>query len=489
MLNIRFIIRMLGAMFLLETLFMLPAAGVAFFYDEADARPLLLSSAILFSAGLLFYLSGRRADEQEAGYREGMMVVALTWTLLSLFGMLPFYLGGYIDNITDAYFETMSGFTTTGASVLRNVESLPHGILLWRSLTQWQGGIGVVVFTVALLPLFGGGASQMFDAETTGRGIAHERFRPRVTQVAKRLSGVYLLLTALLSALLCMGPMEVFDAVNHALTTVSTGGYSTKNASVGYWHSSYTEYLISAFMLVGSVSMTLLYFFFRGNVRKLYADEELRWFLLIILVSVGVTAAWIMSGSRAGEGVGVEESFRLSLFHVISIISSTGFATTDYLSWGSFFWFIALILMFIGGCTGSTSGGLKVGRFIIIHKNLSNVFIRQMHPSAVLPVRMNRHVVSADNVYRCLAFTFVYMSLIVVGSLVLTCNGSDFDGAIGATLSAISNIGPGLGDHGPAGNYADMPGLSKWTLSFLMMVGRLEIFTVLTILLPGFWKQ
>jgi trk system potassium uptake protein TrkH len=489
MLNFRFIIKMLGAMFLLETLFMLPAAGVAFFYGEADVHPLLFSSAILFATGALFYLAGRRADEQAAGYREGMLVVALTWTLLSLFGMLPFYLGGYIGNITDAYFETMSGFTTTGASVLHDVEALPHGILLWRSLTQWQGGIGVVVFTVAILPLFGGGASQMFEAETTGRGIAHERFRPRVTQVAKRLSVVYLLLTALLAVLLWMGPMEAFDAVNHALTTVSTGGYSTKNASVGFWRSSYTEYVIAFFMFAGSVSMTLLYFFFRGGFRKLYGDEELRWFVFIILLSVGITAVWIASGSRAGESVGAEESFRLALFHVISLISSTGFATEDYLTWGSFFWFIALILMFIGGCTGSTSGGLKVGRFMIIHKNLSNVFIRQMHPNAVLPVRMNGHVISADNVYRCLAFTFVYLSLIVGGSLILTCNGADFDGAIGATLSAISNIGPGLGEQGPMGNYASMPGLSKWTLSFLMMVGRLEIFTVLTILLPGFWKQ
>jgi trk system potassium uptake protein TrkH len=486
MLNVRFIIKMLGSMFLLETILMLPAAGVAFLYGEGDLRPLLLSCSILFAAGLLFYVACRRANEQEAGYREGMLIVALTWTLLSLLGMLPFYLGGYIDNITDAYFETMSGFTTTGASILRDVEALPHGILLWRSLTQWQGGIGVVVFTVALLPLFGGGASQMFDAETTGRGIAHERFRPRVTQVAKRFSGIYLLLTVALTFLLWIGDMNVFDAVNHALATVSTGGYSTKSASIGFWHSSYIEYTIALFMLTGSVSMTLLYFFFKGNFRKLLADEELRWFLFLILLFVCITTVWIWSNNLT-DGFG--ESFRVAVFHVISLISSTGFMTVDYLSWGSFFWFIALILMFIGGCTGSTSGGLKVGRFVIIHKNMSNVFLKQMHPNAVLPVRMNGHAVSSDNVYRCLAFTFVYLSLIVAGSLMLTFNGVDFDGAIGASISAISNIGPGLGEQGPAGNYADMTVLSKWTLSFLMMVGRLELFTVLTIFLPSFWKQ
>jgi trk system potassium uptake protein TrkH len=485
MLNIRFIVKMLGTMFLLETLFMLAAAGVAFFYGEGDRYPLLLSCAILFAAGLLFYLTGRRAGEA-AGYREGMLVVTLTWTLLSVFGMLPFCLGGYIDNVTDAYFETISGFTTTGASILPDVESLPHGILFWRSLTQWQGGIGVVVFTVALLPLFGGGASQMFEAETSGTGISHERFRPRVTQVAKRFSGIYLLLTFLLTFLLWIGPMDIFDAVNHALTTVSTGGYSTRNTSIGFWQSSYTEYIIALFMFVGSVSMTLLYFFLKGNFRKLSGDEELHWFFFIILVFVGITTAWILSN---GWATGFEKAFRLALFHVISLISSCGFMTSDYLPWGSFFWLLALILMFVGGCTGSTSGGLKVGRFVIIHKNLSNVFLRQMHPNAVLTVRMNNHIISSDNVYRCLAFAFVYLSLIVAGSLVLSLDGIHFDESIGAAISAIGNIGPGLGAQGPAGNYADMPAVSKWMLSFLMIVGRLEVFTVLTILLPGFWKQ
>ncbi|MDR2809969.1 MAG: TrkH family potassium uptake protein [Tannerellaceae bacterium] len=486
MLNIRFIVKMLGTMFLLETLFMLSAAGVAFFYDEGDLHPLLLSCAILFAAGLLFYLTGRQADEQVAGYREGMLVVALTWTLLALFGMMPFYLGGYINNITDAYFETISGFTTTGASILTDIEALPHGILFWRSLTQWQGGIGVVVFTVALLPLFGGGASQMFEAETSGTGISHERFRPRVTQVAKRFSGIYLLLTILLAFLLWIGPMDAFDAVNHAFTTVSTGGYSTRNVSVGFWHSPYVEYTISFFMFVGSVSMTLLYFFFKGNFRKLFGDEELRWFFFIILLFVGITTAWILFNGWAAD---VEEAFRLALFHIISLISSCGLMTSDYLHWGAFFCFPALMVMFIGGCTGSTSGGLKVGRFVIIYKNLSNVFLKQMHPNAVLPVRMNHHVISADNVYRCLAFAFVYLSLIMAGCLILSFNGSHFDESIGATISAISNIGPGLGAQGPSGNYAGMADVSKWTLSFLMIVGRLEIFTVLTIFLPSFWKQ
>jgi trk system potassium uptake protein TrkH len=482
--NIRFVVKMLGSMFILETVFMLLAAAVAFVYKGADLYPLLISSGLLLGCGLAFYLAGLHANEYAAGRREGMLVVALTWTLLSLFGMLPFYIGGYINNITDAYFETMSGFTTTGASILTDIEALPKGILFWRSLTQWQGGIGVVVFTVALLPILGKGASQMFDAETTG--VTHERFRPRVTQVAKRLSGVYILFTAALAGLLYAGPMDFYDALNHALTTLSTGGYSTRNASIAHWGSAYIEYVVTVFMFVGSVNMTLLYFLVKGNPGKLFADEEVKWFFFFVLTVVAISAAWLLYN---GFAAGVEDAFRKASFQVISLISSTGFSTADYLPWGPFFWLIALTVMFVGGCAGSTSGGLKMSRFVILNKNLSNVFLKQTHPSAILPVRMNGRIVSEDAVHRILAFVFVYIALILVSCGALMLDGMGFDETIGATISAISNVGPALGDLGPAHNYAGAPPVSKWFLSFLMLVGRLEIFTVLTILLPGFWKR
>lgn len=279
MLNVRFIVKMLGVMFILETFFMLAATVVAFLYRGSDVYPLLISSGILFGTGFLFYSMGFKANEHSAGRREGMLIVTLTWILFSLFGMLPFYIGGYIDNVTDAFFETMSGFTTTGSTILTNIEALPKGILFWRSLTQWQGGIGMVVFTVALMPIFGGGASQMFDAETPG--ITHERFRPRITQVAKRLWGVYVFLTLFLVGLLWAGPMNLYDAVNHAFTAISTGGYSTKNASIAYWNSSYIEYVITIFMFIGATNMTLVYFCFNGNVKKLIKDEEFRWFFFL----------------------------------------------------------------------------------------------------------------------------------------------------------------------------------------------------------------
>jgi trk system potassium uptake protein TrkH len=482
--NVRFIIKMLGMMFVIETIFMAIPMAYAFFAHEGDFIPLFISTLILFGSGLLFSAIGFRANEHSAGRREGMLTVALTWVLLSLFGMLPFYFGGYIDNITDAYFETMSGFTTTGTTLITNVESLPHGILLWRSLTQWQGGIGMVVFTVALLPIFGGGASQMFDAETPG--VTHERFRPRITQVAKRLWGVYIILTIILIALLWAGPMNLFDAINQAFTTISTGGYSTKNTSIGYWNSAYIDYVIILFMFIGGTNMTLIFYCFNLQPKKLLCDEEFHWYTGFIIVAALATTAWLLWN----HFVPVPSlAFRQSLFQVTSMITTTGFTTTDYVPWGPFFWLLAVIMMAVCASGGSTSGGLKMGRFVIAVKILSNEFKKQTHPHAVVPVRMNGRVISSDTVQRVLAFVFAYLMLIIVSCIILAVNGLGFIESLGATLSAIGNVGVALGSLGPSGSYAEVSDISKWFLSFLMMVGRLEIFTVLTILAPSFWKQ
>ena len=484
MLNIRFIWKMLGRMFLLETLFMLVATGMAFLYGEDDRFPFLISSGLMAATGFLFCALGFRAKESAAGRREGMLIVSLIWVLFSLYGMLPFLLGGYIDNVTDAFFETMSGFTTTGSSILTDIERLPHGILFWRSLTQWQGGIGMVVFTVALLPIFGGVSSQMFDAETTG--ISQDRFLPRITQVAKRLWGLYLFLTFVVIGLLWLGPMNLFDAVNHGLTTISTGGYSTKNSSIGFWHSAYVEYVVTIFMFIGATNMTLIYFSLNGRVKKLLQDEEFRWYVGLVSLAIIATGLWIY---HLGFSNGWEETFRKSAFQVVTLVTTCGFATDNFVPWGPFFWVVALILMFICGCAGSTGGGLKMVRAVVLTKILSNEFKKQTHPQAVIPVRINGHVVSADVVHRVLAFVFAYITLIVFSCLVLTLDGLGFIEAISAAITAISNVGPGLGAIGPANTFVDLPDTTKWFLSFLMMVGRLEIFTVLTILMPGFWKQ
>lgn len=471
-------------MCILETVFMSLATVVAFLYKGNDFYPLLISSGIIFLTGVLLYVVGFRANEYTTGRREGMLTVTLTWTLLSFLGMLPFYLGGYVDNITDAFFETMSGFTTTGSTILTDIEALPKGILFWRSLTQWQGGMGMIVFTVALMPILGGGAIQMFDAETPG--ITHERFRPRITQVAKRLWGVYLFLTFVLVLLLWIGPMDLYDAVNHAMTAISTGGYSTKNASIAYWDSAYIEYVISLFMLIGATNITLIYFCLNGNVKKLCRDEEFRWFFWFVWIMIGITTAWVL---YTGFATDFSSAFRKATFQVSTLVSTCGFATENYIPWGPFFWSIALILMFICGCAGSTCGGLKMGRFAILTKSLFNAFKKQTHPHAIIPVRMDTHIVSGDVVLRVLAFAFAYVVLIVISCLVLMLDGLGFEESIGAAVSAISNVGPGLGKLGPVDNFSEVPVVSKWFLSFLMMTGRLEIFTVLTLLVPGFWKQ
>ena len=484
LLNVRFIVKMLGMMCILETLFMLTAAAVAFLYGGGDFYPLILSCGIMFGVGVALYAIGFHANEYTTGRREGMLTVTFVWILLSLLGMLPFYIGGYTDNVTDAFFETMSGFTTTGATIFADIESLPRGILFWRSLTQWQGGIGMIVFTVALMPILGGGATQMFNAETPG--ITHERFRPRVTQVAKRLWGVYLFLTVLLACLLWAGPMDLYDAVNHALTTLSTGGYSTKNASIAYWDSAYVEGVVTAFMFIGATNITLIYFCMNGKVKKLLRDEEFRWFFWFVVIMTGVTTCWIMYRGFCSD---FPTAIRRASFQVVSLISTSGFATDNYIPWGPFFWMLALIQMLICGCAGSTSGGLKMERFVVLTKSLFNEFKKQTHPRAVIPVRMDSRTVPDDVVQRVLAFAFAYMSLVVISPLVLMLGGLGFEESIGAAVSAISNVGPALGSLGPLDNFSEVSALSKWFLSFLMMTGRLEIFTVLTLLVPGFWKQ
>ncbi|MDO4755809.1 MAG: TrkH family potassium uptake protein [Parabacteroides sp.] len=460
------------------------ATAVSYCYNGDDFPAFVQTTCLMLGVGFLFNLIGYKANDYATGRREGMLIVAFIWIFLSLFGMLPYYLSGYIDNVTDAFFETMSGFTTTGTTILRDIEALPHGLLFWRSLTQWQGGLGIIVFTVAILPRIGGGVLQMFNAEIPG--ITHERFLPRVTQVAKRLFGVYLFLTFLLTGLLWIGPMDLFDSINHALTCMSTGGYSTKNASIAHWNSPYIEYVITLFMFIAAINFTLIYFSMNGKPKKLWKDEETRWYFWVVLLATVATMVWILS---KGYSSGFEVAFRQSIFQVVTLITTCGYATVDYIAWGPFFWLVALFLMLVCGCAGSTCGGLKMGRFVILAKNLLNEFKKQTHPNAILPVRMNDHAVSRDVVHRVLAFTFVYGGLIFFCCIILTLDGLGFEETIGAAVTAIGNVGPALGSLGPAGNYADVPVLSKWVISFLMLVGRLEIFTIVTILLPGFWKQ
>lgn len=482
--NFRFVVNTLGFLLIIESLFMMVATMVSFYYHEQCGDTFLASSTITLIAGTILRLLGFQEYERPIGKRESFLVVALTWVVLSAFGMLPYYFSGVIPDISNAYFETMSGFTTTGSTIILDIDNVPLGLHFWRCLTQWIGGIGIIVFALALLPMLGGNASVLYDAETTG--IVHERFRPRVTQVAKRLWGTYLFITSILILLLWAGPMSLFDSVCHAMSTMSTGGYSTKEDSIAYWNSPYIEYIISAFMFIGGVNFALIYYLFKGVPRRIFKDEEFRWYFTIVLAFTIIVAISLYTFGHIDDA---EYAFRTSLFQVVSVITTTGFATADYTTWDAFFSFVICVLMLFCACAGSTSGGVKIVRIIVLCKNAVNEFKRQVHPNAILPVRLNGSVVPIDIVTKILAFMFLYLAILIVSFLILSFSGMNFEESIGSAISCMGNVGPGLGSVGPSGHFADIPTFSKWYLCFLMLTGRLELFTVLSLFMPAFWKR
>lgn len=480
--NLRFVSKTMGLLLIIESLLLMVSAVVSFYYHEIIGDSFLISGTITLFVGVMLSLLGIESREKHIGKREGFLVVALTWVILSAFGMLPYYIGGIIPDIAGAYFETMSGFTTTGCSVLAQIDGVPQGLLFWRSLTQWVGGLGIIVIALAVLPMIGGNATFLFDAETTG--IVRERFQPRITQAAKRLLWTYMSLTLIVVVLLWLGPMNMFDSVCHALSTTSTGGFSTKQSSVAYWDSSYVEYVISIFMVIGGINFSLIYFAFKGKPKKLFQDEEARWYLgIIVIFTVVVFLGLVMSGQIDLH----EQAIRTSLFQVVSAITTTGFSTSNFADWGPFYSFLIYFLMLICACAGSTSGGIKVVRIVVLFKNAINEFKRQVHPTAILPVRINGQVLQVDVVTKILAFIFLYLLILFISFLVLSYTGISFEDSITASVSCMGNVGfGGIADDGHFGNISDT---AKWFLSFLMLTGRLELFTVLSLFMPAFWRQ
>lgn len=479
--NFRFISRILGVMSLVEGAMLLFVLLVALFFQESLLPWIIPMGVFGLVGGILFYY-GRELTKKQASRREGMLAVTSVWLLLSLIGMLPFMLYGTLAHPLDAFTEAISSFTTTGATVLRKVEGLPKSLLFWRSLMQWQGGLGIVVLTVALVPIFGGGATQVYNAETTG--ITHDRFLPRVSDVAKCLWAIYLLETLVLIGLLWAGPMNFFDAFCHALTCISTGGASTRDANIAAFDSVYVEYVLSFFMFMGSLNLPLVYFAVKGQPGRLFRDEEFRFFSYFILLVVLISTIWL---TLQGEYIGLESNFRHALFEVISLGSSTGYSIADVTLWGPFFWMLALLVMFINGCAGSTSGGLKASRFMVLMKNLYNEFKKQIHPHLLTPVLINGRQLSVSCVHQVLAFCMLYVALIFVGAMLLMLDGNGFISSISIACSAVSNSGPGIGQY--ASNIADAGAFSKAILCFLMLAGRLEVFTVIGILTPYYWKR
>jgi trk system potassium uptake protein TrkH len=480
--NLRIIFRVLGLLLLVESAAILIALFVSLFYGEHDIPGLLISSGIALTIGGLF-LFFTRNTKRDIGKREGFIIVTLVWIVFSLVGALPYVLTGSIPSYTDAFFETMSGFTTTGASVLNNIESLPKGILFWRSLTHWLGGMGIIVLSLAILPVFGIGGMQLYIAEVPGP--TPDKISPRIRQTATAMWLVYVILTIIEIILLWIGGMSFYDSVCHSFATMATGGFSTKQASIAYWNSPYIQYVIILFMFIAGTNFTLLYFVVRGKFKPLLKDEEFKYYGLIVLFFTGIiTIGLLFSGFW-----GLEETFRHSLFYVVSIITTTGFVTVDYLLWPPFLIAVLFMVFFIGGSAGSTGGGLKVMRFVLLIKSGYYEMKRMIHPNAVIPLKFNKHNVDGKILNNILAFAVLYIGIFGTGTVVLMLFVSDFETAMGAVASSLGNIGPGLGTVGPALSYSEIHSAGKWFLSFLMLLGRLELFTILIILSPVFWKD
>lgn len=484
--NWRQVLKILGSLLEIEAAFIGLSSIVAFAYGETSQWAMIGSAVITAFVGLVCILTGRGSAKQ-IGLKEGYLIVGVVWILFSIFGMLPFLLSGAIDNVTDAFFETMSGFTTTGATILTDVDHFPKGLLFWRGLLQWLGGMGIMVFSMAVLPMFGSGM-QIYMAEVTGP--TYDKIQPRIKDTARKLWEVYVVLTIAAFLALWAAGMNWLDAICHAFSTMSTGGFSTKQASVGYWSNPVIHYVLVLFMLVASVNFALLYnAVIRQQFRRLLKDEELRVFLTIIgVVTVYLFVGLVATGPMATFD-GVERDFRDSLFQAVAIMTTTGLCTTDYMQWQSSLWMLLFMLTALGGCAGSTSGGIKIIRTHIAIKNVLFEFRRVLHPKAIMPVRINKRVVSESVVNNIHAFLMIFLILTSAGTIALLAMGMKLEEAFGASLASISNVGVALGDLGPSGGYSGVPAAGKWLLSWLMLVGRLELFTVLILFAPSFWKR
>jgi trk system potassium uptake protein TrkH len=479
--QIKIVLHILGLLLIFLALTMLLPLPFSWYFSDGTYLAFLSSGAVTFLVGILLYKF--TTLERDLRSREGFAIVTLTWVSFSLFGALPFIFSGAIPDLTDAFFETMSGFTTTGATILPDIEVLPPGILFWRSLTHWLGGMGIIVLSIAILPLLGAGGMQLFKREVPGP--LPDKLTPRVTETAKILWGVYLLFSVLEVILLMLGGMNFFDSLCHTFGTMATGGFSTKNASVGSFNNAFIEYTIIIFMFAAAVNFSLHYQFLRGNLKIHFRNRE----FLFFIGTITTVTLFLFIDLFQHHFHTFELAFRKSLFQVVSIITTTGFITADYEQWSFFSQFTLLLLMLIGGCAGSTAGGMKVIRFYILIQFIRMEIRHLLHPSAVLQLRVGEKVIPKEIVTNILGFLALMMGLFCVGVILMTMLGLDIVSAMGAVAATLGNVGPGLGLVGPIDNYSQIPFMGKWILSFLMLAGRLEIYTVLILLAPSFWQK
>ncbi|MFI5359030.1 MAG: TrkH family potassium uptake protein [Halanaerobiales bacterium] len=474
------VLKTIGHLLIVEAVFMIAPLGVSIYYGESDFKAFFI--AILITAFVGTILSFSRARKEAVRYKEGFMIVGLGWLLISIFGAIPFLLAGTFDNFIDAFFETVSGFTTTGASVLKDIESQPHGILFWRSLTHWLGGMGVLVFTLSLLPAVGMSSLNILKAESTGPTPG--KLVPKIAETARILYIIYILLTGLEIIFLKIGGMPLFDAVTHTFATVGTGGFSTKNKSIAAYNMPSIEWVIMIFTFLAGVNFSLYYDVLMGKFKSLFKDREFQFYctvigIAIILITINITDSW-------GN---ILLSFRQAAFQVVTIITSTGFATLDYSIWPAFSKMILFILMFFGGCAGSTSGGIKILRVMIVFKYIKREFYKLIHPNSVISIRIGGQTIPENVVQNVIAFVLLYFLIFAGLSLILLTQDMDLISSTSAVVASLSNIGPGFGSVGPAMNYAGLTTFTKILLSFTMILGRLEIYTVLILITPIFWKD
>lgn len=482
----RYVLHIIGALVACIGLTMLIPIGWGLYYSDGTAMPLALSAAITLASGAFgfFVFRDPEASKGAMTHREGMAIVALGWFAAGVFGGLPFYLGGTFETVVDCVFESLSGFSTTGSSVLTNIEAVPRGILFWRSLTHWLGGMGIIVLSLAILPFLGVGGMQLYKAEVPGP--VPDKLKPRIKDTALTLWKVYVLFSVIETILLMFGGMDLFDALCHTFGTMATGGFSTKNTSVAAFNSSYIDWVITIFMLIAGVNFTLHYLMLKWRPKVMLKDPEFRVFAGMVLVFTGIITAAVYLGGNYDNG---PDSLRYTAFQVAAILTTTGFATADYELWPGITQAILLFCMFVGGCAGSTGGGMKVMRIMLLCKHSYKELFRLIHPRSINRVKMGKTVVADDVISGVWGFFILWIGLFVLAAFIVAGTGVDVVTSFAASLACIGNIGPGIGGVGPTENFAWLPDTAKWVLTFCMVLGRLEIYTVIILFVPEFWRK
>lgn len=492
--NIDFLVVLgiLGSFIFFMGFALLIPAAVDLIYGEDTWHSFLISAGIAFSVGAGLWYSFKPKNELRV--REGFLIVSLTWLSLSLVGALPFVISGVLPSFTDAVFETMSALSTTGSTILGGetssgfqnpqIEDIPKSFLMWRSLAHWLGGMGIIVLSLAILPLLGIGGMQLFQAESPGPTT--DKLTPRVQETAKLLWGVYVAFTFVEFLLLWVHPsMDWFEAINHAFSTMATGGFSTKNASIEAFDSVYIDWVIIIFMFIAGINFAMHFRLLRGDHKSFFANREIRFYTLVIFIGIIIISGslWLM------DKYPILDALRYGAFQVLAIVTTTGFGTDNYEVWNTIAAFFLFLLFFTGGCAGSTGGGIKMIRWMILIRNTGREIKQIIHPKAILPVRIGDQTINQNIQRTVLSFFILYIFIFALGAFIISLFGYDIMSSIGASIAAIGNIGPGWGEFGPTENFAHLPYLGKWVLIMLMMVGRLEIFTVLIIFSPAFWRQ